>query len=351
MNRDLIDRVVAAILYEGYVLYPYRPSIKTRQRWTFGGLVPREYSEANEEADPWRIRTECLLRGGHSTRLTVRVRFLHVVERIVSECDARHSGSSESVKPELRNAKSIRSESKTLHSWEEASEREVLLSGLCLEEISTQGASRDFEFGAWRQTDPILDASKRVIGFRERRRRTVSGVIRVSAAPAGEGLFRICVDVENRSGMDADAASREDAMKCGMASTHTLLECDGGEFLSLIDPPDEAADASAACRNVGGWPVLVGEPGDRDAMLSAPIILYDYPQIAPESPGDLFDGTEIDEILSLRILTLTDAEKRDMARIDDRTAAILERTEMLSSDGLLSLHGAIRERKPSKAGE
>ena len=49
--------------------------------------------------------------------------------------------------------------------------------------------------------------------------------------------------------------------------------------------------------------MLVGEEGERDTMLSSPIILYDYPQIAPESPGSLFDGTEIDEILSLRILT------------------------------------------------
>ena len=87
-----------------------------------------------------------------------------------------------------------------------------------------------------------------------------------------------------------------------------------GEFVSLLEPPPEFQEAAAACSNVGTWPVLAGEPGQRDTVLSSPIILYDYPQIAPESPGDLFDGTEIDEILSLRILTLTDEEKSAMRR-------------------------------------
>ncbi len=46
MNRALVDQIASAVLYEGYILYPYRPSVKNRQRWTFGGLVPRAYSEA-----------------------------------------------------------------------------------------------------------------------------------------------------------------------------------------------------------------------------------------------------------------------------------------------------------------
>jgi hypothetical protein len=120
-----------------------------------------------------------------------------------------------------------------------------------------------------------------------------------------------------------------------------------GEFVSLFDPPDELRTATAACNNVGTWPVLVGESGAKDVMLSSPIILYDYPTIAPESPGDLFDGTEIDEILMLRILTLTDEEKRDMRHLDDRTRAILERTETLPAEQMMKLHGALRGLRPS----
>jgi hypothetical protein len=99
------------------------------------------------------------------------------------------------------------------------------------------------------------------------------------------------------------------------------------------------------CKNEGTWPVLVGdeESGDRSTMLSSPIILYDYPKIAPESPGELFDGTEIDEILTLRVMTMTDAEKEEMRQTDERARQILERTESLPEERLLKMHGVVRE--------
>jgi hydrogenase maturation protease len=127
-----------------------------------------------------------------------------------------------------------------------------------------------------------------------------------------------------------------------LASTHTILSTQGGEFVSLLDPPERWAEDVAACRNIGTWPVLVGEEGQQDTMLSSPIILYDYPQVAPESPGDFFDSTEIDELLTLRIMTLTDEEKRAMATLDGRAGALLKRTEALAREQLLGLHGTIR---------
>jgi hypothetical protein len=81
---------------------------------------------------------------------------------------------------------------------------------------------------------------------------------------------------------------------------------------------------------------------DRSTVLCAPIILSDYPEIAPESPGDLFDGGEIDQLLILNILSLTDEEKREMRDSDPRAREILERTEALSEDELMRLHGARR---------
>jgi hypothetical protein len=110
-----------------------------------------------------------------------------------------------------------------------------------------------------------------------------------------------------------------------------------------MDPPEELREAAQGCENIKMWPVLVGEEGERNMMLSAPIILYDYPRIAPESPGDLFDGTEIDQLLVFNILNLTDEEKEEMRASDPRAREILERTESLSSEELMNLHGAIRE--------
>jgi hypothetical protein len=127
-----------------------------------------------------------------------------------------------------------------------------------------------------------------------------------------------------------------------MLSTHTLLGVHGGEFISLLDPPENCRAAAAACRNIGTWPVLAGSEGDRHTMLSSPIILYDYPQIAPESHGDFFDGTEIDEMLTLRVLTLSDEEKREVRTGTERGRQILERTETLPPEQVAKLHGAIR---------
>jgi hydrogenase maturation protease len=143
--------------------------------------------------------------------------------------------------------------------------------------------------------------------------------------------------------MEADGnLDRDEAMLRTLASSHAILGVRGGEFVSLLDPPEGFREAAAACRNVGTWPVLVGAEGQREMMLASPIILYDYPQVAPESPGDFFDGTEIDEMLTLRIMTLTDEEKGAMAAVDARARALLARTESMPPDQRLGLHGTMR---------
>ena len=190
-----------------------------------------------------------------------------------------------------------------------------------------------------------------VVGVLVRVQQALAGTVEVSAAEAGEGLFRVALTVTNSTPLDdAGRRGREDALLCSLVSTHALLGVRDGEFVSLLDPPEACRDAAGACRNVGAWPVLVGEEGQRDTVLSAPIILYDYPRVAPESPGDLFDGTEIDEILTLRIMTLTDEEKRAVAAVDERARALLARTEGMGSDQMLGLHGAMRGRRPAGEG-
>ncbi|MGC2238578.1 MAG: hypothetical protein WA584_20660 [Pyrinomonadaceae bacterium] len=132
-------------------------------------------------------------------------------------------------------------------------------------------------------------------------------------------------------------------MAHSLASAHTILSVKKGEFVSLLEPPEGLGEAAAACENTGTYPILVGDDGARDCMLSSPIILYDYPKIAPESPGELFDGAEIDEILTLRILTMTDEEKREMLGVDERARKILERSENLSPEQFMKMHGVLRQ--------
>ncbi len=85
MNRALVDQIATALLYEGYLLYPYRASVKNHQRWTYGGLYPPAYSAAQKGSDPSAMQTQCLVRGAAGTLLTVSVRFLQLVARRVGE--------------------------------------------------------------------------------------------------------------------------------------------------------------------------------------------------------------------------------------------------------------------------
>jgi len=157
---------------------------------------------------------------------------------------------------------------------------------------------------------------------------------------AGVGFFSVQLDPNTKC--------RSGIVLPGGILNCNIIGIEGGEFVSLLDPPDELRDLAAGCKNVGTWPVLVGEDGQRDAMLSSPIILYDYPKIAPESPGALFDGTEIDEILSLRIMTLTDQEKLEIGSSDERARQILQRTESMPPEQLMKMHGVLRGLRDSQ---
>src|SRR5581483_1233085 len=153
-----------------------------------------------------------------------------------------------------------------------------------------------------------------------RRQEALHGLVEVSAEMIGPELHKVTMRVMNLSDFyltqDMD---RDEALLRALVSTHAILRAVGGEFISLTDPPEAYREAAASCKNEGVWPVLAGEEGSRDCMLASPIILYDDPQVAAESPGDLFDGAEIDEILTLRIMTMTDAEKEEMRGVDERT--------------------------------
>ncbi|MGA2213788.1 MAG: hypothetical protein ABSH31_10985 [Bryobacteraceae bacterium] len=276
INTKLVDDIASAVLYEGYLLYPYRASaLKNRQRWNFGVLYPREYAEQQAGADAWKMQTECLVTTNSSATLAVRVRFLKLAS-------------------------------------EEALERQLDVPPVQLAELAAQPVRLDFPEAA----------------------------VELEAAEVVAGVFRIRTTILNTS--PHQPSSREDALQNSLVSTHAILNVQEGEFVSLLEPPQHLRDLASACQNVGAWPVLVGDQGQRDTMLSSPIILYDYPQIAPESPGALFDGTEIDEILSLRILTLTDEEKLEMAQGDGRARQILERTECMPPEQFMKMHGALR---------
>ncbi len=348
MNRTIVDRIVNAVLYEGYILYPYRPSVKNCQRWTFGGLYPEAYCQDADNADAASNQTECLVEGGPETTVDVTVRFLHLIDRQIAEL-VHDSG--KGIEPGFRRVPRLQIGDTVHHSWQEAEERTVELGNLSLNEIAEQMNVRRFTFSGNRRSETLRRTDGEIAGIQIREQQTIAGSIEVKAECALDGLHRLTVRVINQTPFaEADHRSRDNALLHSFVSAHVILSVHGGQFVSLTDPPERCQSAASRCRNIGVWPVLVGAEGARDTMLSSPIILYDYPQVAPESPGDLFDGTEIDEILTLRILTLTDEEKRAAAGLDNRARDLLQRTEALTREQLYSLHGVMRNPHPLSGG-
>jgi hypothetical protein len=343
MNQALVDRIAAALLFEGYILYPYRRSIKNRQRWTFGCLYPRGFGDGQPETDGWAMRTECLVAGGVDTALTIQVRFLQLVDRTVGELPQALTEFTEGAEPAYRLVEMLQIGDECYQAWQEAVEREVSLNGISLADLLACPRHQAFAFPAQRHLEAIRHADGELGGVLIRQQQLVEGSVVASAIRAGEGLFRVRVRIRNNMTLGRNhQRKRDEVLMTSLVSTHTILSVRQGEFVSLTDPPAQWREAAAGCRNVGTWPVLVGEDGCKDTMLSSPIILPDYPQVAPESPGDLFDCTEIDEILTLRILALTDDEKRQMTAVDRRTRALLQRTETLAPRQLQELHGTMR---------
>jgi hydrogenase maturation protease len=350
VNLDRVEKIADAVLYEGYMLYPYRPSsVKNQQRWNFGVLYPTSWCNHQSGSDRSSMQTECLLKTEESTRLTIKVRFLHIVQRSVAIRVSPLKDALETAKLDLELVDHLEVAGRVYEPWQEAVEREVTYPDIDPADFSGT-APLLFSFPEGREIEYLSDEQNVAAGAIIREWNAVNGSIEIRPLNCHDDVVRIAVEVENLTGANSstvfESASRETTLTHSLVSAHTILGADNGEFLSLLEPPEGFEKQAAQCQNLGTWPVLATDAAD--AMLSSPIILYDHPQIAPESAGNLFDSTEIDEILSLRILTLTDEEKREMRQSDDRTRGILERTENMPQEQFMKLHGVLRGVTPSR---
>jgi hypothetical protein len=311
VNLDSVRKIADAVLYEGYILYPYRASAqKNRSRWQFGVVMAPGYAAADPSETSF-TRAECVLEHGGQPAVRVLLRFLQV-QRRTSDGD----------------------------SWDEAVEREVEVAADAAA-LFGDGIAEEFtvEGGEDREEDVV------------RRREPLAGAVTVRATevPGPWRALKLQVRVENRTDLGSLPQRREDALPTSLVAAHAIITVDGGKFLSMTDPPEWARPAVAECRNEGGWPVLA-DPDGR-VMLSSPIILYDHPELAAESPGELYDGTEIDEILTLRTLALSDDEKAEARATDPRAAALLDRVESMDPQVMARLHGTLRSPRPAGPAE
>jgi hypothetical protein len=354
---DRIRAVADAVLYEGYLLYPYRAtSSKNQLRWQFGVLGPQG-AEAAGIGEDSHMSMQCLLDLGlldlglldlglidlgrnesieHAQAgLTVHVRFLQLQQRRAERAESPGR---------YLPVTDLRVDSERWFSWDEAveieSSRTVPLADLL------SGHSWTVVAEAAESIEPVHDQLGNLAGRLVRQRWPVAAGVFARLEPV-DGLHRLTVSIDNQA-MAHGLTSKEEALRGSLLGTHVIIESHDSTaaFLSVIDPPRHAQAAARQCSQYRCWPVLAGEPEAVSTVLGSPIILYDYPEIAGESTGSLFDATEIDEILMLRVLTMTDAEKAEARATDPKAAEIIERCDAMSPEDLLRLHGTLRDPDP-----
>lgn len=333
MSFSRARQIADAVLLEGYLLYPYRASATKNQfRWAFGVLAPKEWSEGGG-CEPWWMETQCLLSADDSATVEGRLRFLQIEERKVEAL--RPDGSFEGVR-------SLDVGAKRWISWEEGDVNEIEFE----HPLSAGEAIIPVRLPKEEAVELLRDGGGAVVGRIVRTRQPLEARLhlRVERVSSEEPLFKLTARAENAGRSDDPRCGREEILRRSCISSHFLLRLHGGTFLSAVDPPSWAKEASAGCKSVRAHPVLIGDDGHPDdIVLASPIILYDHPKIAPESPGDFFDGCEIDELLTLRTSTLTDAEKAEARATDPRAAAIVDRVEALPPESWAQLHGTFRD--------
>jgi hypothetical protein len=323
--------VANAVLYEGYILFPYTASAKkNRIRWQFGVIVPEAYATSGT-GEPAEAQTEIFLECEASTRVTILVRFLQVEPRWVQRLEDG----------KFVTVEALEIDGRRLVTFDEGVEREVEL----LVDPAASSIAVPIAFADEERIEPLHDAAGNVRGRIHRRRWPLHGAVTVECEPV-EGqpsLRKLRVRIANASAVVE--GERSSALRTAFVSTHTLLHAEGGRFLSVLDPPPSAETQTASLVNRHTWPVLVGD-AETDAqrsplVLSSPIILYDFPAVAAQSQGDTFDATEIDELMMLSVRSLSDDEREEARATDPRARAIVERAERFGAQELSELHGVL----------
>jgi hypothetical protein len=321
--------VANAVLYEGYLLYPYTASSgKNRIRWQFGVVVPRAYLAART-GDSASQQCEVLIESGAPPRVDVRLRFLQVESRVIEAV----AGDG------FERVESLTVGDRTYLTFDEAAEREIDVS---LDPAHESARVFGIDLPASLEDEPLRDAAGTLRGRIVRERWALRGSISLSAQPAGDGLTKVRVLVENESEV-VPGETRDSVVRTAFVSTHILLHVGDGRFLSVVDPPETAAAATAALESKNAWPILMGERAGDDhgasLVLASPIILYDFAETAKKIDGELFDATEVDELLQLSVLSLSDAERNEARATDPRARAIVERAERFGREQLSDIHG------------
>jgi hypothetical protein len=289
VNPEL-ESLVNSLLYEGYALYPYTPgATKNATPTPFGIVYPPAYAAGNPATFD-HLRVECVIEAPADAELTGQARFMQAAGE-------RHQGTV----------------------------RRLEVPPTPLASLAEDGVGEEFEMEG---------------------EHPLRGRIRMRAADLGNGLHRVAMCVHNTTPLlgAPEETGRAEALQQSLLSTHVVLQTSAGRFVSPLERDGETGAAVAECRNVNTFPVLATEADD--AILGAAIVLPDHPRMAPESLGNLFDNTEIEEALLLHVHALSEGEREEIERQDPAVREMIARAEAATPDEILALHGRMELSEP-----
>jgi len=282
-----LESLLGALLYEGYALYPYTAgAAKNATPTPFGIVYPPAYARASAAAFD-RLRLHGVTQAGADAVIEAEVRFLQAA-------------------PE---------------GGHRAVERRLVAAPRSLGELAAAPDEQTFE----------LDG--------------LAGRMRFSATAVGGG-WRIALCVHNTTAVEATGLDRSAALRTSLLSTHPIVHLEGGTFASPLEREGALGTAVAECESVNTYPILA-TPED-DVLVGAAIVLPDHPQLAPESRGNLFDGTEIEEALVLHVMALSADEREQIAAGDPAIRELVARTVAATPEDLVRLHGRTVLRDPGR---
>ena len=337
--ESVLENLTRTLLYEGYALYPYhRSAIKNQKPVPFGVVFPNDYTAYNEHAHS-TMQTQCIVTGSNYLLINITVRFLHLKKIELLEHVIQKENAYDDFVPVYNlciNEKSYQAGWQTI-------ERKLSTENLLISDLMKKKKIILIEFDSIYDSKNLNDENGEVTAKQINSVSIIKGTVIIEAAPVEnmQDAFRITVNITNTTPVEnAEAVSRDEVISQSFLSTHTILKTTNAEFISHQNPGEKWKASIAACENMNTWPILIDESDT--TLLSSPIILYDYPQINPQSHGDLFDSTEIEEALLLHVNLLSDEEKKRIGQSDEKLQAMLQKVSEITPEELINFHSGLR---------
>ena len=329
--QSILENLTRTLLYEGYSLYPYhRSAIKNQKPVPFGVVFPQSYNSYNEHSHAM-MQSQCIITGNEDSLINITVRFLHLKKTELFE-------KNENAFIPVYN---LNIKDKIYQAGWQTVERKISTGDLPISSLVENKKIISLEFNRIYDNEAIYD-DEVIAGRQINRISEITGTVTIEASTVDiPDTFRLTVTVANTTPVqNAGAITRDEALCQSFLSTHLILEADDAKFISQQDPGEKWKTAVNACENKNTWPILIDEADTM--LLSSPIILYDHPQINPQSQGDLFDSTEIEEALLLHVSVLSDDEKKRIGNSDEKLQHMLNKVSQVTPEELINFHGVMK---------